>query len=69
VLGEAAGRDFGMDAVLFIDRNKLPCVRTRLDLSALVSETKNTIHDRGFFKSAEAFAVVGQRDTSEDIKR
>lgn len=67
-LTEAVDREFRVDRVTFVHRDKLPRVRKRLGLGAPVSEIKKTIRDWDFFESAKAFAVVRHTGTPEEVE-
>jgi len=67
VLTDAVDREFRVLRVTFVHRDRLPRVRTRLGLSATVSEIKRTIPDWDFFDSAPAFAVMKQ--TGDDPEK
>jgi hypothetical protein len=68
-LTEAVGREFRVDRVTFVHRDKLPRVRKRLGLGATVSEVKKILRGWDFFESAEAFAVVRQSGDQEEVER
>src|SRR5215212_274181 len=72
VLTEAVGREFKLDRVTFVHRDRLPHVRERLRLGVRVSELKKSPRLKRFFEVAEAYAVVtesGSRKDVGDIKR
>lgn len=68
VLTEAVGREFRVDRVTVVHRDKLPRVRRRLGLGVPVSEVKRAIRGWDFFDSGEAFAVVRHTGDPEEIE-
>lgn len=66
VLTEAVGREFRIDRVTLVHKDKLPRIRKSLGLSASVSEVKKRIRGWDFFESAPAFAAVRHTSTSEE---
>ncbi len=68
-LTEAVGRQFRVDRVTFVHRDKLPRVRRRLGIGATVAEVKKTIPGWDFFESGHAFAVVRESGEPEKVKQ
>ena len=66
---EDVDREFRIDRVTFVHRDKLPRVRRRLGLGTPVSEVKKTISRRwNFFESGLAFAMVRESGGPEAVK-
>jgi hypothetical protein len=69
VLTEAVGREFNVDRVTFVYRDRLPLVREKLGLGERVSELKKRRRLKRFFEVAEAYAVVRQSGTRKGVER
>jgi len=69
MLTEAVGREYRVDRVTFVHKDKLPRVRKRLGLGATVPERKKIIRGWDFFESANAFAVVRHSGEQEEAER
>jgi hypothetical protein len=71
-LTETVGREFRVDRVTFVDRDRIPRVRTKLGLGATVGEIKSEIKRTypywDFFDSAPAFAVMKQTGEPEKVQ-
>lgn len=68
ILTEAVGREFRIDRVTLVHKDKLPHIRKRLGLGVRVSDLKRIIRGWGFFDTGEAFAVVRQSGDPEEIE-
>lgn len=68
-LSDNLHREFRIDRVILIHRDKLPLVRKRLGLGATVSELKKRTRGWDFFEKAEAFAVVRMSGQRERVER
>ena len=68
ILTDAVNREFRVDRVTLMHRDKLPRVRRRLGLGAPVSEVKRKIRGWDFFEGAPAFASVRHTGTPEDTE-
>jgi hypothetical protein len=61
-LTEAVDREFRVDRVVFVPRDKLPYVRRRFDFGIRVSELKKeTLVGKEFFERSPAFALVREQ--------
>ena len=69
LLMEAVAREFRIDRVTFMHRDKLPRVRKRLGLGATISDIKKTIPGWDFFDAGLAFAVMKRRGEPEEVKK
>ena len=69
VLTEAVGREFKVDRVTFVHRDRLPLVRERLRLGVRVSELKKRRRLKRFFEVAETYAVVTESGSRRDVER
>jgi hypothetical protein len=69
LLMEAVAREFRVDRVTLVHRDKLPRVRKRLGLGATISEVKKTIPGWDFFDVSLAYAVMKQRGEPEEVQR
>jgi hypothetical protein len=69
VLTEAVGREFRVDRVTFVHRDRLPLVRERLHLGVRVSELKKRRRLKRFFEVAEAYAVVTESGSRRGVER
>jgi hypothetical protein len=67
-LRDAVDREFRVDRVRFVDRDKLPRVRKRLGLGIRVSELKKTPWVKEFFERSPALAVVRGSGTQEEVE-
>jgi hypothetical protein len=67
VLTKAVGREFRMERVTFVHKNRLPYVRKNLGLGVPVSELKKR-RSSSFFEEAEAYAVVRASGTREEVE-
>lgn len=69
ILTETIGREFRIDRVTLVHREKLPRARKRLGLGARISEIKKTVpKDWDFFDRSPAFAVVRHTGTPEEAE-
>jgi len=68
LLMEAVAREFRIDRVTLVHRDKLPRVRKRLGLGATISEVKKTIPGWDFFDAGLAYAVMKQRGEPEEVQ-
>jgi hypothetical protein len=68
LLMEAMAREFRIDRVTLVHRDKLPRVRKRLGLGATISEIKKTIPGWDFFDMGLAYAVMKQRGEPEEVQ-
>ncbi len=68
-LMEAVNREYRVDRVTFVHRDKLPRVRRRMGFRAPVSEIKKRLRHWDFFDEAYAFAVVRKEGAKEEVER
>jgi hypothetical protein len=69
-LTEIVNREFRVDRVLFVHRDKLPYVRKRLGFGIRVSELKKeTPAGNEFFEIRPAYAVVRGTGTQEEVEQ
>jgi hypothetical protein len=69
-LTEIVNREFRVDRVLFVHRDKLPYVRKRLGFGIRVSELKKeTPAGNEFFEIQPAYAVVRGTGTQEEVEQ
>lgn len=68
ILMEAVDREFRVDRVTLVHKDKLPRVRKRLGLGVPVSEIKRIIRGSDFFESGNAFAVVRYTGEPEEVE-
>jgi hypothetical protein len=68
-LTEDVGREFRVDRVIFVHRDRLPRVRKRLGLGKRVSELKNAPWVKEFFERAPALAVVRGSGKQEEVEQ
>jgi hypothetical protein len=66
---EDVGREFRVDRVTLVHKDKLPRVRKKLGLGTPVSEVKKTMPGWDFFESAYAFAVIRQSGEHKEVER
>jgi hypothetical protein len=69
---EGVNREFRVDRVTFVHRDRLPFVRRRLRLGVPVSELKKLKKSRRFerfFEAAEAYAVVTHSGSRKEAER
>jgi hypothetical protein len=69
---EGVNREFRVDRVTFVHRDRLPFVRRRLRLGVHVSELKKLKKSRRFerfFEAAEAYAVVTHSGSRKEAER
>lgn len=69
MLTEAVGREFKVDRVAVVHRDRLPLVRERLSLGVRVSELKKRRRLKRFFEVAEAYAVVTESGSRREVER
>jgi hypothetical protein len=69
LLMEAVAREFRIDRVTLVHRDRLPRVRKRLGLGATISQVKKTIPDWDFFDSGLGFAVMKQSGEPEKVTK
>jgi hypothetical protein len=68
-LTEAVSREFRVDRVRFIDKDKLPRVRKRLGLGVRVSELKKHPWSKELFERSPALAAVRGRGTQKEVEQ
>jgi len=68
-LTEAVDREFRVDRVRFVDRDKLPYVRKKLGLGVRVSELKKHPWSKELFERSPAFAIVRGSGTQEEVEQ
>jgi hypothetical protein len=68
-LTDTVGKEFRVDRVRFVHRDKLPRVRRRLGFGMPVSELKKTTWVKEFFERAPALAVVRGSGTQEEVEQ
>jgi len=68
-LTEAVDREFRVDRVRFVHRDKLPYVRKKLGLGVRVSELKKHPWSKELFERSSAFAVVRGSGTQEEVEQ
>jgi hypothetical protein len=69
-LTEVVNREFRVDRVLFVHRDKLPYVRKRLGFGLRVSELKKeTPVGKEFFERSPAYAVVRGTGVQEEVEQ
>jgi hypothetical protein len=69
VLTDAVSREFEMERVTFVHKDRLPYVRKKHGLGVPVSELKKRPGGTSFFEVAGAFAVVRHAGTREEVER
>src|SRR3712207_1999723 len=69
LLTDAVGRQFKVERVTFVHRDRLPRVRAKLGLGATVAEVKKTIPGWDFFERGPAFAVVRESGEPKEVER
>ena len=69
VLTDAVSREFKVERVTFVHRDRLPYVRKRHGLAVPVSELEKRQGGTSFFDQALAYAVVRQAGTRGEVER
>lgn len=68
ILTKAVNREFRVNRVTFVNRDKLPYIRKRLGFGAPISELKKKVSNRHFFEESTTFAVVRQCGEGENLE-
>lgn len=68
VLTDEVKKEFRIDRVLLVDKQKLARIRRRLGINTPLSEVKRAFPHDGFFENADTFAIVRHKGKPAEIK-